>query len=104
MALGRHDFSMHTSLVQGTNDQRGDGAQGAECSSPSGACTLLQYTPVAMPWFMCSPWVPNLLLRVVDWEWRAQMEAILRLQGMREQQQIDFIMEALDGRAKRNHV
>ena len=34
-------------------------------------------------------------------EWRTQIEAILRAQGLVEQQQTDLIMGALDGRAKR---
>lgn len=34
-------------------------------------------------------------------EWRAQMEAIVRAQGLAGQQQIDLVMGALEGRAKR---
>lgn len=60
-------------------DQLGDGAQGAEGSSPSGAGPLPQYTPVAMPWFMCSPWVTKCIAEssgVSFGELRAQMESL----------------------------
>ena len=75
-----------------------------EGSSASGARPPPQLAAVAMPWCVCSPWVPKFLAEssgVRFGEWRAQMEAILRAQGLTEWQQSDFIMGALDGRAKR---
>lgn len=65
---------------------------------------LPQSNPVTMPWFMCTPWVPKFSAEEGGarfGEWHVQMEAILRAQGLAERQQLDFIMSALDGRAKR---
>lgn len=70
----------------------------------SGSSVAPQYAPLAMPWFMCSPWVPKFTGEVSGisfGEWRTQMEVIVRAQGLAEQQQTDLIMAALEGRAKR---
>ena len=58
-------------------DQLGDGAQGAASSLVAGP--LPQYTPVAMPWFMCSPWVTKFIAESSGFsfgELRAQMESL----------------------------
>lgn len=59
---------------------------------------------VLMPWFMGSPWVPKFsgkggaaALR----EWKTQIEAFLRAQGLSGQQKVDFVLNALEGDAKR---
>lgn len=55
-----------------------------------------------MPWFMGAAWVPKFDGDKTKFvEWRAQVEAMLRAQGLGEQQQADFILAALDGEAKR---
>lgn len=74
-----------------------NGAGNADAGATAG-------NPVFMPWFMGGPWVPKFsgkggtaALR----EWRAQIEAFLRAQGLTGQQKVDFVLSALEGDAKR---
>lgn len=56
----------------------------------------------AMPWFMGAAWVPKFDGNKAKFvEWRVQVEAMLRAQGLSQQQQADFVLAALDGEAKR---
>ena len=95
----------HTARTQGYHGQSGrQGGSNPSLPGASGLSVAPQFTPLAMPWFMCSPWVPRFTGEVSGMgfgEWRTQIEAILRAQGLVEQQQTDLIMGALDGRAKR---
>ncbi|XP_024117087.1 uncharacterized protein LOC112138709 [Oryzias melastigma] len=55
-----------------------------------------------MPWFMGAAFIPKFNGdRSTFTEWRVQVEAMLRAQGLGPQQQADFIMSALEGEAKR---
>lgn len=60
---------------------------------------MAQFT---FPWFMGAAYVPRFGGdRSTFAEWRVQVEAMLRAQGLGPQQQADFIMSALEGEAKR---
>ena len=55
-----------------------------------------------MPWFMGAAWIPKFSGEKGKFtEWRVQMEAMLRAQGLSQQQQADFVLGALEGDAKR---
>lgn len=57
-----------------------------------------------MPWFMCTPWVPKFSGEdgnIGFGEWRTQMQAMLRAQGLTDEQRVDFVLGALEGRARR---
>ncbi|KAK7883852.1 hypothetical protein WMY93_026975 [Mugilogobius chulae] len=55
-----------------------------------------------MPWFMGAAWIPKFCGEQAKFgEWRAQVEAMLRAQGLSQQQQADFVLGALEGDAKR---
>lgn len=55
-----------------------------------------------MPWFMGAAWFLKFDgNRAKFGEWRVQVEAMLRAQGLSEQQQADFLLGALEGDAKR---
>jgi len=44
-----------------------------------------------MPWFMGAAWIPKFDGNRAKFEdWRVQVEAMLRAQGLNEQQQADF--------------
>lgn len=63
-----------------------------------------QIANVFMPWFMGAPWVPKFSgegesCRFI--EWRTQIEALIRAQGLNSQQRVDFVLSALEGNAKR---
>ncbi|KAJ8352268.1 hypothetical protein SKAU_G00237440 [Synaphobranchus kaupii] len=56
------------------------------------------------PWFMCAQWVPKFnggegTVKFV--EWKAQVQAVLRAQALTEDQQVDFVLGALEGTARR---
>lgn len=54
------------------------------------------------PWFMGAAWIPKFDgNRAKFGEWRVQVEAMLRVQGLNEQKQADFLLGALEGNAKR---
>lgn len=57
-----------------------------------------------MPWFMGVPWIPKFngdQAKMSFSEWNGQVQAMLRAQGLSEEQKIDFIFGALEGEAKR---
>lgn len=55
-----------------------------------------------MPWFMGAAWIPKFGGEKGKFaEWRVQVEAMLRAQGLNQQQQTDFVLGALEGEAKR---
>lgn len=55
-----------------------------------------------MPWFMGAAWIPKFGGEIRKFlEWRVQVEAMLRAQGLSHQQQADFVLGALEGEAKR---
>lgn len=59
---------------------------------------------MVMPWFMGVPWVPKFSgdcdqVKFGEWIW--QIEAMLRAQGLSEQQKADFVIGALEGSARR---
>lgn len=57
-----------------------------------------------MPWFMGVPWIPRFngdSSKMNFSEWSGQVQAMLRAQGLNEEQKIDFIYGALEGEAKR---
>lgn len=55
-----------------------------------------------MPWFMGAAWIPKFDGDKTKFkEWRGQVEAMLRAQGLTPQQQADFLLGALEGEAKR---
>ncbi|CAL9687354.1 unnamed protein product [Knipowitschia caucasica] len=55
-----------------------------------------------MPWFMGAAWIPKFGGKRDQFgEWKAQVEAMLRAQGLSQQQQVDFVLGALEGDAKR---
>lgn len=59
---------------------------------------------MVMPWFMGMPWVPKFSgegSQVKFRDWKIQIEAMLRAQGLSEAQKTDFIIGALDGVARR---
>lgn len=59
---------------------------------------------MVMPWFMAAPWCPKFKGAGGTnsfGEWRIQVQAILRAQRLSAPQQVDFIMNALEGDAKR---
>lgn len=53
-----------------------------------------------MPWFMGVPWIPKFngdQAKISFSEWNGQVQAMLRAQGLNEEQKIDFIFGALEG-------
>lgn len=57
-----------------------------------------------MPWFMGVPWIPKFngdQSKMSFSEWKGQVQAMSRAQGLNEEQKIDFIFGALQGEAKR---
>lgn len=62
---------------------------------------------MVMPWFMGVPWVPKFSgegdqVKFGEWLW--QIEAMLRAQGLSEQQKADFVIGALEGSARREII
>lgn len=56
-----------------------------------------------MPWFMGAAWIPKFDGDKTKFEeWRCQVEAMLRAQGLNPEQQADFMLGVrLEGEAKR---
>ncbi|KAL7868397.1 hypothetical protein SRHO_G00097810 [Serrasalmus rhombeus] len=55
-----------------------------------------------MPWFMGAAWIPKFDGDKTKFgEWRGQVEAMLRAQGLNPQQQADFLLGVLEGEATR---
>lgn len=68
------------------------------------ASTQPQVLNALMPWFMGGPWVPKFSGGEEPYkfqEWRTQMEAFIRAQGLNVEQRVDFVLSALEGSAKR---
>lgn len=62
------------------------------------AAITAQFT---MPWFMGASFIPKFGGDKTKYlEWRAQVEAMLRAQGLNDAQQADFVLTALEGEAK----
>lgn len=69
---------------------------GQQGSSPAITATFM------MPWFMGAAFIPKFDGEKEKFEqWRAQVEAMLRAQGLGRQQEVDFVLGALEGDAKR---
>lgn len=65
----------------------------------SGSAITAQFT---MPWFMGAAFIPKFNGQTNKFDqWRAQVTAMLRAQGLNRQQEVDFVLEALEGDAKR---
>ena len=63
-----------------------------------------QALTAVMPWFMGGPWVPRFSggEAAKFAEWKTQIEACIRAQGsLNVQQRVDFVLNALEGDAKR---
>lgn len=70
-------------------------------SAEEGAAPLINAN-FMMPWFMGAAWIPKYNGDSAKFvEWRAQVEAMLRAQGLNNQQQADFVLGALEGEPKR---
>ena len=57
-----------------------------------------------MPWFMSSSWVPKFTgegQSISFSSWRTKVESYLRAQGLNPRQTIDFVLDALEGKAHR---
>lgn len=55
-----------------------------------------------MPWFRGVPWIPKFnrdQAKISFSEWNGQVQAMLRGQGLNEEQKMDFIVGALEGEA-----
>lgn len=59
-----------------------------------------------MLWFMGGPWVPKFGGGEPSkfQEWRNQIEAFIRAQGLNEVQRVDFVLSTLEGNARREVV
>lgn len=88
-----------------------EGHEGSEPQAPTpiaGASTGFSSTTnmqLLMPWFMGAGWVPKFngdKTKYLDWQ--AQVEMMLRAQGLSQQQQVDFIFTSLEGDAKRQAI
>lgn len=78
-----------------------DAAQQSDASVPSNA-NMPMTAQLVMPWFIGTAWIPKFAGEKGKFvEWRVQVEAMLRAQGLSEQQQADFVLGALEGEAKR---
>lgn len=77
---------------------------GAGPSVTSASPNPLVVNAMMMPWFMGVPWIPKFSgdpRQMGFSEWHGQVQAMLRAQGLNEEQKIDFISGALEGEAKR---
>ncbi|KAL2087263.1 hypothetical protein ACEWY4_018322 [Coilia grayii] len=86
-------------MEQATGSNNSTGTAAMQTSRPE-ASTV---NAVMMPWFMGGPWIPKFSGKggaAAFEEWRGQMEAFLRAQGLSGQQRVDFILSALEGEAK----
>ena len=83
------------STGQDGSSQQGDSSQQGGSSQPITA-------QFVMPWFMGAAWIPKFDGDKTKFvEWRCQVEAMLRAQGLNPEQQADFLLGALEGEAKR---
>ncbi|KAJ8380699.1 hypothetical protein SKAU_G00014770 [Synaphobranchus kaupii] len=61
-------------------------------------------TGFAFHWFLCAQWVPKFSGgegTMKFGEWKVQVQAMLRAQALTEDQQVDFVLGALEGTAQR---
>ncbi|KAJ8341836.1 hypothetical protein SKAU_G00341270 [Synaphobranchus kaupii] len=75
--------------------------QGTEVLQGPGPASV---TGFAFPWFMCGQWVAKFSGgegTVKFREWKVQVQAMLRAQVLTEDQQVDFVLGALEGTAWR---
>ena len=59
---------------------------------------------VVMPWFLGGPWVPKFgdeERQAGFADWRIQIETFLSAQHLHQAQQVDFVLSALQGEARR---
>ncbi|KAG1937102.1 hypothetical protein F2P79_018334 [Pimephales promelas] len=66
-----------------------------------------QMVAAFMPWFMGGPWVPKFSGEggaSKFSEWKTQIEAFIRAQGLNAEQRVDFVLSALEANAKREVV
>lgn len=69
---------------------------------PGGACNTSM-----LPWFLGGSWVPKFSGSQCQQplsEWRNQIETFLRAQQLNEEQKVDFVINALQGEARREIV
>ena len=79
-------------------------SQGNEAISENVNASQPLINAMMMPWFMGVPWIPKFNgdpSKMRFSEWNGQVQAMLRAQGLNEEQKIDFIFGALEGEAKR---
>lgn len=70
-----------------------------QAGASSGTGIVAQFT---MPWFMGVALIPKFSGDQTKFlDWKAQVEAMLRAQGLNSRQQADFVLTALEGEAKR---
>lgn len=91
-------------IPSGTNQVAPQPPSGANQVAPQPVANPQMMNAAMLPWFMASPWVPRFsgeegAAKFV--QWRAQVEACVRAQGLNTQQRADFVLNALDGRAHR---
>lgn len=69
----------------------------------AGAAGSVINNMMMVPWFLGGPWVPKYGEKNSPpiAEWRGQMEVYLRAQTLSAAQEVDFILSALQGEAKR---
>lgn len=61
-----------------------------------------QPVPNMWPWFMGVPWAPKFDGKKEKFaDWASQIKALLRAQGLNEEQKIDFVINSIEGDAKR---
>ncbi|KAL7881977.1 hypothetical protein AOLI_G00088260 [Acnodon oligacanthus] len=90
----RTTHNMVSSIGSGTNA----GTPAMQVSRPEASTG----NAVMMPWFMDGPWIPKFSGKggaAAFEEWRVQMEAFLRAQGL-SGQRVDFVLSALEGEAR----
>ncbi|XP_062374615.1 uncharacterized protein LOC134062574 isoform X2 [Sardina pilchardus] len=66
---------------------------------PGGASNVIM-----MPWFLGGPWVPKFGDKEKQTglaDWRGQIETFIRAQNLNPAQQVDFVLSALQGEARR---
>ncbi|XP_041961809.1 uncharacterized protein LOC121720042 [Alosa sapidissima] len=75
----------------------------SEDQQAGGAAGPVINNMMMVPWFLGGPWVPKYGEKNGPplAEWRSQMEIYLRAQTLSAEQEVDFILSALQGEAKR---
>lgn len=77
--------------------------EAAEAGAVPGEAGAVIHNMMMVPWFLGGPWVPKYGEKNSPplTEWRSQMEVYLRAQTLSAAQEVDFILSALQGEAKR---